>query len=204
MPKTVEKTKPGPKPGTLTETNVCPYCGGTAHRKAVQKLKGEPKAYRRMYCANGCGHYHYRDIKTNEVVEVGAGPRVPDFYRTPDTEDRQADKQFIGVVSRLLGEKDYNLLIERLSEVLNGVVESTEPFEVKLADALGIDVASLRFTADDGKGRPRALVNCLSDADIALLPTEEDRETVERLHRALLATQACIKVYKDRVPKGRK
>ena len=60
----------------MSTTDIeCPYCGGKAHRKAVQRLRGEDKPYRRHYCVDGCGHYHYRDLDTNEHVDVGPGPK---------------------------------------------------------------------------------------------------------------------------------
>lgn len=147
-------SKPGPTKGFKRETSSCPYCGGTAHRKAKQTLKGLG-TYRRMYCADGCGHYHYRDVDTHEVVKVGKGPREVYWSRS-------------------------------------GTVEQ------ETAKALGIDVAELAFTSIV-EGRPRAIVNCLSEDDLAALPTDEDRETVRKLQTALLTVQACLKVYRARV-----
>lgn len=214
------KTKPGPKPGSNGVPVECPYCGGKCYRKAVQKIKGEAKPYRRYYCVDGCGHYHYRDTETNEIAEVGNGPRECRYHnveaggemntlraeiqklrkarKTDTTEERDADRNLIEAVSRKLGEKDYNIILELIDSLSDAVIETSASFETKLAQTLGIDPQALKFTAKNDSGRPRALVNCLSEADIALFATEEDRETVERLHRALLTVQACIGVYRER------
>ncbi len=158
MTKTLEKAKPGPKPDTMRTVAACPFCGGKAHRKAVQHIKGAG-AYRRMYCADGCGHYHYRDVETDMVVDVGQGPRECRLHRVNQ----------VNVV----------------------------PFEEKIAKDLGIDTSNLWFTAKNDSGRPRALVNCLSQADIAML-TPEEGETIKYLHEALLTVQACIGVFRKR------
>ncbi|MBU6231798.1 hypothetical protein KGP36_03950 [Patescibacteria group bacterium] len=109
-----------------------------------------------MYCADGCGHYHYRDVDTDEVVNIGKGPRIA---KLPQSH-------------------------------ANGSFDT-------LAGELGINVGALRFTAKNDSGRPRALVNCLSDADIESLP-ESDQTTVKALHRQLLTVAACIGEFRKR------
>lgn len=184
------KQKPGPKIGVLKVTSPCPYCGEPAHRKAVQHVKGAGPL-RRMYCANGCGHYHYRDVETNEVVEAGKGPRVSPFHSYADAE-----------IGKLRDElKTTRQALKRAESALRTASKEPKPTEgdwlFELADTLGIDPGTLKFTADDGKGRPRALVNCLSDADKTLFD-RDGAETVEKLHITLLTVQACIRAFKEK------
>lgn len=194
------KQKPGPKAGVLKVTSPCPYCGEPAHRKAIQNVKGHGPL-RRMYCANGCGHYHYRDVVTNAVVEgAGRGPRVDPLF-VPKVDDPET-------LTKLQAElKTTKQALKRAERDLKNAPKATEgDWLFGLADTLGIDPGKLVFTADDGKGRPRALVNCLSEADKALFD-RDGAETVEKLHIVLLTVQACIRAYKEKaatLAKGKK
>lgn len=190
------ETKPGPKPGHNLTKVECPYCGGKAHRKAVQTLKGVG-TYRRHYCADGCGHYHYRDVDTNDIVEVGVGPRECKLHsvKTDDTKDDDAEiKRLRNAIDKMKKELAKPITVASIVETSLVNVH----FENELAASLGIDAAALVFTAKNDSGRPRALVNCLSAGDIAALSSDEDRDNVQRLHRALLTTQACIGVYREK------
>ncbi len=65
---------------------------------------------------------------------------------------------------------------------------------MELAAQFRIDPDSLEFTAERG-GRPRAVVSCFSEEDIAALP-EDHAEMVRFLHRQLLTAAACISAMK--------
>lgn len=170
--------KPGPKPGELAVTAECPYCGGKAHRKAVQPIAGQ--MLRRHYCVTGCGHYHYRHPETEEIVDVGT-PRVCKVH------NGEAAEQIESLKAQLKEARKANSTTK---------IVPVDPIST-LAQHLGIDPASLVFTTKNDSGRPQARVNCLSAADIAALPTEDDRNNVQRLHRALLTIQAVIGVYRE-------
>lgn len=189
---TVEKQKPGPKAGVLRVTSPCPYCGEAAHRKAVQNIKGVGPL-RRMYCASGCGHYHYRDVQTNEVVEAGKGPRVSPLFKAPD-----ADAVSLAELEAEL-KKARQALKRKESELRQAekAVQAPAPerdWLFDLADTLGIDPGKLEFTSIV-EGAPRVIARCMSDEDITKLD-QGGREAVEKLHIVLLTTQACINAYK--------
>src|SRR3990167_1860256 len=129
----------------------CPYCGGNCHRKAIQKLKSEAKPYRRMYCADGCGHFHYRDVDTDEIVKVGQGPRVAKFERDA---------------------------LNVAPAPLPAFLLPSDPLDT-IAKELDIDPTTLMFTAKGSSGRPRAIVNALSDEDIERFENKE-QDTIRK------------------------
>ena len=170
----------------------CPYCNGRCHRKALQQLKGVG-TFRRHLCVDGCGHYHYRHPETDAVVEVGT---VRDCRLHP-----RGDEGLVAEIETLKRQ-----LAEARGVIVVAVDSANETKQVdpitEIAANLGIDTESLEFTSVVN-GNPRAIVLCLSDAELDALETDEDRETVQTLHRALLTTQAAIKVYRDKA-KGKK
>lgn len=171
----------------------CPYCGGRCHRKAVQTIKGVG-AYRRHYCVDGCGHYHYRDVETDAVVEVGNGPRECRLHPRGD----EGLNEQIETLKRQLAEARGAL---KVSVDSANETKQVDPVS-EIAANLGITPDLLTFTSVVN-GNPRAIVLCLSDAEFAALETDEDREAVKTLHRALLTTQAAIKAYREKA-KGKK
>ena len=150
----------------------CPYCGGNCHRKALQRLKGEPKPYRRMMCADGCGHFHYRNPDTDEVVQVGRGPRVPEWAR-----------------------KQTEPLPAFLTPIVPAQSNGGITLETIAAD-LGIVSAELTFTSFRPNGRPRISLDGWSTEEIEKSP---EGATIGRVQQDLLTAITILKTYRDRV-----
>lgn len=152
---------------------TCPHCGGPVHRKALTTVAALDGLQARRFYC---------------APSLGGCSKY--HLRHPETNELIVPPERTTRPAR-----------ERKPKAPRPLVQ-TNVLDTILA-ALGVDQAALRFTAANSNGRPRALVNCLSDGDVAML-TPEDADLARYLHRQLLGIQAGIGVLRERSFKAAK